>query len=77
MIEKSAKEVKGFLLYQHGVDEATFVFRVYDAEDKRKFVDYDLAAEDIELTIDSDVLSLYDNGDRSRLDWSSKYLNRN
>ncbi len=41
MIEKSASGAKGFLLYQHETDKATFVFRIYDADDKRKFVDYD------------------------------------
>lgn len=47
MEEKSAFGVKGFILYN--VFDHSYFFRVYDEE--KNFEDYDLAAEDIMVTI--------------------------
>ena len=52
-----AKGQKGFLLYNPF--EKRYFFRVYDSENKRKFADYKLCAEDIEIEIIDDRLELY------------------
>jgi hypothetical protein len=76
MSEVSAKGKRGFLLlnpftWKH-------FFRIYDPDDKRKFKDYRLAAEDIEIEILCGGLSLYDGDDeeKARLDWSSEVLGK-
>jgi hypothetical protein len=69
--EKPAKGVKGFLLYSPFTKK--YFFRVYDPEDKKIFVDYDITAEDIEIELLSNFNSLYE-GERNRLDYSSKVL---
>lgn len=78
MIEKPAKGQKGFFLYSPIGDY--YWFRVYDPEDKRKFTDYKICAEDIEVEIICDGLSLYEkeNGEekKNQLDWSSRVLGR-
>jgi hypothetical protein len=66
---KPAKGTKGFLLYSP-ITHKHF-FRVYDPEDKSKFVDYDLCAEDIEVEILDGHLELYE-GERNKLDYSRK-----
>lgn len=75
--ETSAKGKRGFLLYNPFTGK--HFFRIYESDDKRKFTDYKVCAEDIEIEILAGGLSLYksDNEDeRSRLDWSSKVLGR-
>jgi hypothetical protein len=81
MIEKPADNVRGFLLY-NPFDKKHF-FRIYDDTDttRRTFTDYKLCAEDIEVTIHTSGLSLYENrphksGWDNCLDWSSKTLGR-
>lgn len=76
MTETPAKGKKGFLLYNPF--SKNYFFRIYDPVDKSKFTDYRLAAEDIEVEIVADGLSLYasDGDERSLLDWSSEALGR-
>lgn len=64
--EKSAKGVKGFLLYSHF--NKKYFFRVYKKD--KTFKDYDLCAEDIEIEILDDCIVLI-NG---KLDYSNKVL---
>ncbi len=73
MIEKPAKNVRGFFLYNPFTKK--HFFRVYDEKDKRKFTDYKVCAEDIEVTIHAGGLSLYE-GESNRLDWSSEALGK-
>jgi hypothetical protein len=75
MIEKSAKGVRGFLLY----DPSTGLrfFRVYGEKDqtgRKSYTDYSLCAEDIEVTVEAKNLSLYEGEEKNRLGWSSNYL---
>ncbi len=76
MNEKSAKNVTGFLLY-NPYEEKHF-FRVYGEKNpetgRKEYTDYRLSAEDIEVTIKSDDLSLYESEDdeKNRLDWMSR-----
>lgn len=72
MLEKSAKNVEGYLLYDM-IDDKYF-FRVYNDSTKKNFTDYKLSAEDIKIKILSE-LSLYEEKE-NRLDWSSKYLKK-
>ena len=74
-VEKDAKGKTGFLLYSPLTGK--HFFRIYHATNKRIYTDYNLSAEDIEVTILAGGLSLYENkeGD-NRLDWSSKVLGR-
>jgi len=69
-MEKSARGVRGFLLYSP-VTRGYF-FRVYDLVDKAKFLDYCLAAEDIEVEILSDVVFT----EGRRLDYSRRVLGK-
>ena len=73
--EQSAKGVVGFLLYSP-LDKCHF-FRVYNKKDKRKFKDYRITAEDIEVKLMSDFNSLieFDSGDKI-LDYSRKALGK-
>lgn len=74
MTEKPAKDVSGRFLYDPRTNR--YWFRVYgeaDSTGKKTWIDYDLAAEDIRVTISSTSLSLYE-GDKNRLDWSSDVL---
>lgn len=77
---KPAKGAKGFLLYNPFTHR--HFFRIYDPEDKRKFTDYRLSAEDIEVEILASGLELYEYKDeeeaekKNRLDWSRKVLGR-
>jgi len=72
MKEKSAKGVKGFLLYSP-FDKCHF-FRVYN---KKKFKDYRITAEDIEIKLLSKFNALveFDNGE-SVLDYTSEVVKR-
>lgn len=74
MIEKSAKGIKGFLLYNAFRQE--YFFRIYDPEVKGKFTDYEIDAEDIDVTIDSSAISLYESESGNHLSWSSQTLGR-
>jgi hypothetical protein len=69
-MEKSAKEVRGFLLYNPFTEKQ--FFRVYADGDKKTYTDYKLAAEDIEIPLRGNGLSLFETTDGNRLDWSSK-----
>ena len=80
MIEKPAKDVQGFLLYDF--DEDKHFFRVYGEIDpktgRKSFKDYDLCAEDIQITITSNVASLFDSEsdepfERGKVSWASNY----
>jgi hypothetical protein len=72
--EVPAKGKRGFLLYSPFSKK--HFFRVYDPEDKHKFTDYDLCAEDIEVEILDDFVCLYLGEDKNRLDYSSKVLGK-
>ena len=73
-VEKSAKGVKGFLLWSPF--DKQYFFRIYDGEGG--FTDYKICAEDIKIEILDDSLSLYEvprEGDcKNRLDWSQRTL---
>jgi hypothetical protein len=75
MKEKSAKGVKGFLLYSP-FDKCHF-FRVYNKKNPKKFKDYKIAAEDIEIKLLSNFNSLieFKNGERV-LDYSERVVGR-
>lgn len=75
MKEKSAKGVKGFLLYSP-FDKGHF-FRVYSKKNPKKFKDYRITAEEVEIKLISDFNSLveFKTGDKV-LDFSSKALGR-
>lgn len=53
---KSALNVTGHLLWMGD----RYIFRVYQSDDKRKYIDYELKAEDIKVTIATDYVSLFD-----------------
>lgn len=90
MNEKPAKGVRGFLLYNPSTDR--HFLRVYGdidpATGRNSFTDYKLSAEDIQITIESHDLSLYDeteeeksrplfdedNHSRNEINWSSSHL---
>ena len=71
--EKPTKGVKGFILYSPFGKR--YFFRIYHSQGQ--FTDYDIRAEEIEVELDGEWLSLYEseNG-RNYLDWSSKALGR-
>lgn len=69
MIEKSAKNVQGFFLWDYEEDE--YFFRVYG--ENHEFTDYNVASEDIEVTINSN-LSLYEDEDGNKLDYPSTVI---
>jgi len=69
--EKPAKGKRGFLLYSP-VKQGYF-FRIYDEEN---FKDYDLIAEEIEVEIVGDWVSLYESEERNVLDFSTKALGK-
>lgn len=72
--EKPTKGVRGFILYSpFGKEGGRYFFRVYTPQGQ--FTDYDIRAEEIEVELDGEWLSLYEseNG-KNYLDWSSKAL---
>jgi hypothetical protein len=75
MKEKSAKGVKGYLLYSPF--DKRHIFRVYDEKNKGQFTDYQIIAEDIEIKINSDYYSLINKDGLYILDYSKKALKRN
>jgi hypothetical protein len=72
--EKSAKGVKGFLLYNPF--QKCHIFRVYDKQNKKEFIDYKIIAEDIEIKINSDFYALIKQNDHYFLDYSKKALKK-
>jgi len=75
--EKPAEGIRGFFLYSPSLDRN--FFRVYGEVDpatgRKSFTDYTVCAEDIEVTLEASGLSLYE-GDKNRLDWSSRVLGK-
>jgi hypothetical protein len=69
--ERPAKGKKGFLLYSPY--KQGYFFRIYDGEN---FKDYDLIAEEIEVEMVGDWVSLYESEERNVLDFSSKALDK-
>jgi hypothetical protein len=69
--EKPAKSKRGFFLYSP-VKQGYF-FRIYDGEN---FKDYDLIAEEIEVEMVGDWVSLYESEERNVLDFSTKALGK-
>ena len=71
MIEKPANGVRGFFLYDPFEDQ--HFFRVYGEVDpktgRKSFTDYKVLAEDIEVTIESTGLSLYETENGNCLNW--------
>lgn len=74
MTEKSAKGVRGFLLYSPISKD--YFFRVYDKVNKSNFVDYKLSAEDIEIEIVSKWNALVTKEGKQCLDYSSEALGK-
>jgi hypothetical protein len=79
MIEKPAEGVKGFFLY-NPFEKQPF-FRVYGELNpitgRKSFTDYKICAEDIEVTIETNLVSLYEGeNDENKLDWSSRVLGK-
>ncbi len=72
MTEKPAIGVRGFLLYSPFTEQ--YFFRIYN-EDKT-FKDYSLCAEDIEIEIVDDAISLYSGEVRNKLDYSGEVLKK-
>lgn len=73
--EKSAKGVKGFLLYNPFTKN--HFFRIHNKKNPVKFKDYKITAEDIEIRLLSNFNSLveFENGDKI-LDYSSEVLGK-
>lgn len=69
--EKSAQNKQGFLLYSPS--KGTHFFRIYEDEN---FIDYDLFAEEIEIQILGDWISLYTSDENNKVDFSTKALGK-
>jgi hypothetical protein len=69
--ERPAKGKRGFLLYSPARKE--YFFRAYDGEN---FTDYNLLAEEIEVEMVGDWVSLYESEERNVLDFSTKALGK-
>lgn len=63
MEQNRAKGASGFLIFDHALRQ--FVFRVYESADKSQFVDYDLAVDDLAITITDDYYSLFTHKDEA------------
>jgi hypothetical protein len=76
MKETSGDGVTGFLLYNPF--NKNYFFRVYNEADRSQFIDYKICAEDIEVTLVGNFVSLYEgeDGEKNRLDYSSKVLGK-
>jgi len=68
-----AKGIRGFLLYSPATQ--SFIFRVYESEDKRQFTDYDICVDDLEIEILDQFAELH-KGERNKIDYSKKVLGR-
>ena len=74
-IEIPAEGKRGFILYN--IFEGDYFFRIYDVTDKRKFTDYRICTEEIEVEILGPFTALYENADgEHRLGWTGKVLGR-
>ena len=71
MKEISAKDKVGYLLYSP-VGQRHF-FRIYHYD---SFTDYDINAEEIEIKILGDWVSLYESENYNKLDFNSKALGK-
>jgi len=69
--EKSAKDVQGVFLYNPV--KQRYIFRIYDGKD---YKDYDLVAEEINVRLVDDWVSLYESEENNKLDFSTKALGR-
>jgi len=69
--EKSAKDVQGVFLYSPV--KQGYIFRIYDGKD---YKDYDLVAEEINVRLVGDWVSLYESEANNKLDFSTKALGR-
>jgi len=79
MTEKPAEGVQGFLLYNPFTDRHWF--RVYHDEPdpdtgRKRYTDYELHAEDIKVQILAGGLSLFHDGTKGKLDWSSRLFDK-
>jgi hypothetical protein len=75
--EKTAEKIRGYFLYSpFGKNrDGKYFFRVY--HNSNNFTDYDIRAEEIEVTLDGKWISLYESDSGNNyLDWSSKTLGR-
>lgn len=73
--EKPTKGIKGFIYSLFRKETGNYFFRIYHSQGQ--FTDYDIRAEEIEVELSGEWLSLYEseNGE-NYLDWSSKVLGR-
>lgn len=69
--EKPAKNKRGFLLYSPF--KRSHFFRIYEGEN---FTDYELFAEEIEIKLVDNWVSLYESEEKNKLDFSSKALGK-
>lgn len=69
--EKSAQNKRGFLLYSPF--KGTHFFRIYEDEN---FTDYDIFAEEIEIQILGDWISLYTSDENNKVDFSTRVLGK-
>ena len=67
---KSAKGLKGCLIYIHGANK--YMFRVYRKD--KSFEDYELLHNDLSITITDADSALYDYGKKKILDHSPETL---
>jgi hypothetical protein len=75
MDEKPAKGIQGFILWTPRSGGP--VFRVYDENDRSKFIDYDICHNDLEVEIVSDCAVFRQSGSRGNtLDYSNAVLGR-
>jgi hypothetical protein len=75
--EKIATKTKGYFLYSPFGEEkcGRYFFRTYNKDGS--FIDYDIRAEEVEVQITSEWISLYKSDNNlNYLDWSSKTLGR-
>ncbi len=70
---KLAKGMKGCLLSFNG----NITFRVYDERDREKFVDYQVAHHDLDITIEDEDAYVYENKEGEPvIDYSPATLGR-
>lgn len=69
--EKSAKNKRGFLLYSPFREG--YILRIHEG---KNFKDYELFAEQIEIKLVDNWVSLYESEENNKLDFSSKALGK-
>ena len=69
--EKPAKDKRGFLLYSPFREG--YILRIYEG---KNFTDYELFAEEIEIQLVDNWVSLYESEEKNKLDFSSKALGK-